>query len=159
MNTAGSLNYQQLCELIATNVSGATAKSVDGYLRGIYKTILRQLELNQKIVFQNFGRFELKERKGGEREINIPSRQSKYITYVEPKFIVTFKPSSVLDFCINDNNFIYNKRCETRTKIKKYRERRKERMRKRYNATSIYDLLNIANDRKEWIERNIEEDG
>ena len=161
MSKEVNLNYQELCELIAINVGGsrASAKSVDKYLKGIYKTILRQLELNKKINFKNFGHFEIKERKGGEREITIPSKRQKHITYVEPRFIITFKPSNVFDFCVNENNFKYDSRCETRTKIKKYKKRKKERTQKKYNARSIYDLLNIANERKDWIERNENKDG
>ena len=155
------LSYQDLCELIAKNVRGtsASATSVDKYLKGIYKTILRQLELNKKVNFKNFGHFEIKERKGGEREIKIPSKRHKHITYVEPKFVITFKPSNVFDFCVNENDFKYDSRCETKTKKKKYKKRKQERTRKSHQVRSIYDLLNIANERKEWIERNDDNNG
>lgn len=155
------IDYESFCNLIAQNVSGttATASSVDKYLRGIYKTILRQLELNQKINFRNFGCFEVKEQKGGYRKINNPMNNTQYIANVKSRYMITFNPSTVFKFCVNENNFKYNVRCEQKMKIQKYKKRKRERSRKRYNVTHIADLLNVANKRKEWIERNTDNNG
>lgn len=156
MSKSVDIDYESFCNLIASNVQGtsATAKSVDKYLKGIYKTILRQLEINKKINFKNFGCFEIKERKEDYRLINNPSNNTKYVAHIKPKFVISFNPSEVFNFCVNENNFKYHVRCEHKLKIHKYKKRRKERTRKRYNVTHIADLLNVANQRKEWIERN-----
>ena len=45
------ISYDDLCNLIANEIShrSASPNSVNVYLRALYKVILRQLELNQRI--------------------------------------------------------------------------------------------------------------
>ena len=50
MKNKNNLNYDDLCNLIANEVQHkASVDSVKRYLHGLYKVILRQLELNQRI--------------------------------------------------------------------------------------------------------------
>jgi nucleoid DNA-binding protein len=106
MKNNKNIDFDDLCNLIANDVQHkATIESVKRYLRGLYKVILRQLELNQRIYIKGFGTFEIKERKSGERLINNPKNNKKQIYYVEPRYFVSFKASSRLDHSINEGNF------------------------------------------------------
>lgn len=134
------LNFDDLCNLIANNVSGGSPKMAEKYLKGIYMTILRQLELNQRIYFKDFGYFEIKPRKSGERLINDPKTGEKRLVYVEPKFSIFFKESENFDYAVNGNGF---KMVTTKT------ERQKKRNKRKANCGNIADLLNKANKRKE----------
>ena len=133
-----NITYEDLCNMIANNYSGTTTPTtVDKYLKAIYKTILRQLELNQKVHFKGFGVFRVRERKSGERIINNPKNNTKEIVYVKPKLSISFKASSNFDYSVNENNFklfMGNEKPKKRYKNKKYGE--------------ISDLLNRANRRK-----------
>lgn len=130
------LKYDELCNLIALQVGrGASPNSVDRYLTAMYKVILQQLKLNKKIRFKNFGCFEIKNRKSGERLINDPNTQTKTLRYVKDRFLISFKPSEVFDKSVNDNGFkiITNKGINRLPKDK----------------MNTADLLNRAFDRKE----------
>ena len=134
------ISYDDLCNLIANEVIMASPNSVDRYLHGLYKVILRQLELNQRINIKGFGTFEIKERKSGERLINNPKNNKKQIYYVEPKYSITFKAASKFDYSVNENNF---KIVSDKTNARLNRENRKVPI---YNKTkTITDLLNRVN--------------
>ena len=139
------ISYDDLCNLVANEVVSqkATPHSAHTYLRALYKVILRQLELNQRIYLKNFGAFEIKERKSGERLINNPKNNTKQIYYIEPRYSISFKPSSNFDFSVNENDFkiVSDGRNATLS-----RESRKVPQRKKIEKAS--DLLNIANKRK-----------
>lgn len=141
-----NLSYDNLCNLIANNIHKATPSSVDRHLKGLYKTILRQLELNKKIYLKNFGSFEIKMRKEETRLINNPADNTKQIVHIEPKYIITFTPSSILDYCINENNF----KMPNSNKIENIRKdiKKQKRGRKKKNV-SIATLLNKANMKQE----------
>ena len=138
------IDYDDLCNLIANEVSGASPTSVDRYLYGLYKVILRQLELNQRINIKGFGTFEIKERKSGERLINNPKNNKKQIYYVKPRYSISFKAASKFDYSVNENNF---KIVSDKKNARLNRESRKVLINAK-NKT-IIDLLNIANRRKE----------
>ena len=140
------LNYEDLCNLIANNVHKATPSSVNNYLRGIYKTILRQLELNKKIYFKNFGSFEIKMRKEETRLINNPADKTKQIVHIEPKYIISFTPSSILDYSINQNDFKMLKSNAADSARKKINKSKRSRKKKKIDITT---LLNKANIRQE----------
>lgn len=144
MSKKTGLGYTELCELISAEVVGSTPQSVNRYLRAIYKTILRQLDLNNKVEFRNFGIFEIKERKSGERIINNPSNGTSYLTYVEPRNVIAFRPSEIFDFAVNENNFKYSKSCEN--KVKRKNKRKRNGKTKGLNNTA--DLINLINQRK-----------
>ena len=144
MKNSKDLTHEDLCNLIANEVkNGATIKSADKYLQAIYKVILRQLELNQRINIKGFGTFEIKERKSGERLINNPKNNQKQVYYVEPRYSISFKAASNFDYSVNENNFkiVSDKRNATLN-----RENRKPPVRTR--TKRITDLINKANKRK-----------
>ena len=139
------ISYDDLCNLIANEVprKSASPNSVSVYLRALYKVILRQLELNQRINIQGFGTFEIKERKSGERLINNPQTNEKQIYYVEPRYSISFKAASNFDYSVNENNFkiVSDSRNATLNK-----ENRKVPVRTK--TKRISDLINKANKRK-----------
>ena len=141
MSMTNDISYDDLCNLIANMTPNATPKSVDTYLRGIYETILRQLELNHRINIKGFGCFSIKERKSGVREIHNPNTNEKQLVYVKPKYSISFKASSKFDYSVNENNF----KLATDKKIKN--ESRKKRNKKLKRIENVIDLLNIANKR------------
>ena len=139
------ISYDDLCNLIANEVprKSASPTSVSAYLRALYKVILRQLELNQRINIQGFGTFEIKERKSGERLINNPQTNEKQIYYVEPRYSISFKAASNFDYSVNENDFkiVSDKRNNTLN-----RENRKPVIRSK--TKRVTDLINKANKRK-----------
>ena len=139
------ISYDDLCNLIANEVprKSASPTSVSAYLRALYKVILRQLELNQRINIQGFGTFEIKERKSGERLINNPQTNEKQVYYVEPRYSISFKAASNFDYSVNENDFkiVSDKRNNTLN-----RENRKPVIRSK--TKGVTDLINKANKRK-----------
>ena len=139
------ISYDDLCNLIANEVTrkSASPTSVSAYLRALYKVILRQLELNQRINIQGFGTFEIKERKSGERLINNPQTNEKQVYYVEPRYSISFKAASNFDYSVNENDFkiVSDKRNNTLN-----RENRKPVIRSK--TKRVTDLINRANKRK-----------
>ena len=139
------ISYDDLCNLIANEVprKSASPTSVSAYLRALYKVILRQLELNQRINIQGFGTFEIKERKSGERLINNPQTNEKQVYYVEPRYSISFKAASNFDYSVNENDFkiVSDKRNHTLN-----RENRKPIIRSK--TKRVTDLINKANKRK-----------
>lgn len=137
-----NISYDDLCNLIA-NYMGKTSSpvSVDRYLRAIYSFILRQLELNKKIYFKDFGSFEIRERKSGERIIYNPNTKQNEVVYVKPKFVVTFKPSSKLDYAINENNFNILHRNRTIEHNKVYKRKKNDTIASLLNKAQKRDLL------------------
>lgn len=143
MSKKVDLPYSDLCNLISNNVKRSSPKSVDHYLKGIYKTILRQLELNQKIYFKDFGTFEIKMRKATQKMINNPRDNTKQIYDIRPKYIISFTPSKVFDYSINENNFKRVSRLKTSDDVKKNKSP-KQKPKKHYKK-NIASLLNKAN--------------
>lgn len=145
------IKYNDLLEAIALKVSvtgGASANSVNKYLEALYDVILEQLELNGSIYIENFGTFTLKERKGGSRIINNLNDDGTHLVYVEPKNFVSFKPSSVLDYCINEGNFVFNKRNVKSSKKKVSKKRSDYYYGKKDNKIKKHtDLMNLMNER------------
>ena len=139
------ISYDDLCNLIANEVprKSASPTSVSAYLRALYKVILRQLELNQRINIQGFGTFEIKERKSGERLKNNPQTNEKQVYYVEPRYSISFKAASNFDYSVNENDFkiVSDKRNNTLN-----RENRKPVIRSK--TKRVTDLINKANKRK-----------
>lgn len=137
------ISYDDLCNLIANEVphNNASPNSASTYLRAIYKVILRQLELNQRIAIKGFGTFEIKERKSGVRLINNPQNNEKQLYYVEPRYSIGFKAASNFDYSVNENNF------KLISDIKNAELNKKNR--KAFTKTKrTIDLINKANKRK-----------
>ena len=155
-NIMSDIPYDDLCNLIALKVQSssrnpnATPHSADCYLQATYKVILDQLKLNQRILIKDFGVFEIRERKSGERVINNPNKNNeKNLVYVEPRNSITFRAAKKFDVSVNEGNF----KLATDEKIKnlgrKYRKKLKDRnnsTRKQYK--NVGDLLRIAKKRK-----------
>lgn len=113
------INFDDLCNLIALEVgSKATISSTKRYLKATYKIILKQLELNKRIYFKDFGYWEIKPRKSGEREINDPLNGGKRLVYVKPKYSIFFKPSINFDLSVNNGFKILTKKV-----LKKYKNK------------------------------------
>lgn len=131
------INYDDLCNLIALEIGNrATPSSVKKCLKATYKVILKQLKLNNRIYFKNFGYFEIKQRKSGERLILDPNTKEKKLVYVKPKYSISFKPSSIFDKSVNENDF------------KIITEKGVQRLKKRKpKISNTVDLLNTALER------------
>lgn len=147
------ISYDDLCNLIALKVktasrnANATPRSVDYYLKATYKVILDQLKLNNRINIKDFGIFEIKDRKSGERIINNPNKDNeKQLVYVKPRKSITFRAAKKFDVSVNENDF----KLATNEKIKNTgRDYRKSLNKTNKKIENIVDLLNIANKRKE----------
>lgn len=133
------ISYDDFCNLVANKVTRATICSTKKYLKAIYKVILEQLELNQRINIKGFGCFEIKERKSGERVINNPKNNELQLVYVKPKYSIFFKASSNFDYSVNENDF----KITSDKKLKKNTRRLKVK-----KKTELVDVINKANKRK-----------
>lgn len=143
MNNNNDLPYEDLCNLIALKVPHATVNSVDNYLRALYKVILRQLELHQRIHIKGFGVFDIKERKSGERLIYNPNAEEKRFVDVKPRYSIRFRASSKFDYSVNENNF----KIASDKKVKKHNSIKGSK-RKRRNTRNVADLFNRAEKRR-----------
>ena len=125
MNNNNDLPYEDLCNLIAIQIPHASVNSADKYLTALYKVILRQLELHNRILIKGFGVFEIKERKSGERIINNPILNEKQI--------------------VNENNF----KLADDKKVKKHNSHKVTKHKKKHKKMkNIADLLNRAEKNK-----------
>ena len=137
---ASDINYDDLCNLIALEMGGKTSpQKVKKFLRATYVVILRQLQLNNRIFFKNFGAFEIRQRQGGERVVGDFEGGSKLV-YVKPKNSISFKPSEIFDISVNENNF----------KIARNTNQRRKKKREKDNDISktVVDIINKAEERK-----------
>jgi nucleoid DNA-binding protein len=144
MKNKNNLDYDDLCNLIANEIQHkASVESVKRYLHGLYKVILRQLELNQRIYIKGFGTFEVKERKSGERLINNPKNNKKQIYYVKPRKFISFKAASKFSHSINEGDFklISDEKDATLRRMDR-------KVPINIHTNTIVDLLNIAERRK-----------
>ena len=140
------IKYEDLCNLIANKVNGGTPNSVSRYLEATYKVILDQLKLNNRIYLKDFGIFEIRERKSGERLINNPATNEKQLIYVEPRNCISFKAAKKFDISVNETNFIL----ANDKKVKKVgQEYRKDLYSPNKRIKNVADLINKANQRKE----------
>lgn len=148
------ISYDDLCNLIALKINNlynakASPHSVDYYLQSIYKVILDQLKLNNRINIKDFGIFEIKDRKSGERIINNPNKDNeKQLVYVKPKKAITFRAAKKFDVSVNENDF----KLVSDAKIKKLSRDYRKKLATSKNGNrfkNVVDLLKIANKRKE----------
>ena len=137
---ASDINYDDLCNLIALEMGGKTSpQNIKKFLRVTYVIILRQLQLNNRIFFKNFGAFEIRQRQGGERVVGDFEGGSKLV-YVKPKNSISFKPSEIFDISFNENNF----------KIARNTNQRRKKKREKDNDINktVVDIINKAEERK-----------
>ena len=145
MNNNNDLPYEDLCNLIAIQIPHASVNSADKYLTALYKVILRQLELHNRILIKGFGVFEIKERKSGERIINNPILNEKQIVYVEPRYSISFRAANKFDVSVNENNF----KLADDKKVKKHNSNKVTKHKKKHKKMkNIADLLNRAEKNK-----------
>lgn len=98
--------YEEICDLIAIQVGcGATRTASNRYFRAFYKLFLQQLKMNKKFMIPKFGTFEVKKRKERKMVVGDPVNGGTKLIYVEPRYYITFTPSSYLDTIINYNDF------------------------------------------------------
>lgn len=144
MKNNRDISYDDLCNLIANEIPYQTSQErVNNYLHALYKVILRQLELNQRINIKGFGVFEIKERKSGERLINNPKNNQKQIYYIEPRYSISFKAASNFDYSVNENNFkiVSDSRNATLNRASR-------KVPAKVKTKRVIDLINKANKRK-----------
>lgn len=165
MSNKTDLKIDQLCNLIGleSNFQPSTVRRV---LDATYKVILKQLELNQRIYFLDFGAFELYERAGGDKIMGDLVNGGAIIRYVEPRNKILFKPSDPLDKAINEGNF----EAPTRKK-KKYRKSHSTILKEYYQKNKmvnkptaeelVHKALNVSKARaenaEEWEVRRIKD--
>ena len=142
------LSFDNLCNLVAIKAGGASSPSAaKKYLTALYKVILEQLQINNRVVLWGFGIFEIHEREGGNRLLPdlTDEEKKKKLVYVKPRNVIRFKPSQILDTNINENNFKLKFSMQNKLKEKK-------KPSKRFFEENITDLLNIAERRsgKQW---------
>lgn len=131
------IKFDNLCNLIAMEVNGSTPNSVKKYLKGIYKVILQQLKLRNRIYFKGFGAWEIYERKSGERKLYNPNLGEIELHYVKPRTSISFKPSENFEASVNEGNFQILSDCKTKNFVKK----------KQRGDTNSSDIINKANRR------------
>lgn len=136
---ANDINYDDLCNLIALEIDeNISPQRVKKFLRATYRVILRQLQLNNRIFFKNFGAFEIKQRQSGERIVGDFEGGSKLV-YVKPKNSISFKPSEIFDISVNETNF----------KIARSTNIRRKKRKKDYDVSkTVVDMINRAETRK-----------
>lgn len=147
------ISYDDLCNLIAlkagTYNANATPHSVDYYLQATYKVILDQLKLNNRINIKNFGIFEIKDRKSGERIVNNPNKDNeKQLVYVKPRKSITFRAAKKFDVSVNENDFKLATNEKVRNVGREYRKKL-ETSKNYIGFKNVVDMLNRANKRKE----------
>ncbi len=98
------IGIDQICNLISLETKN-NPKTIRKILEATYSVILKQLELNDRIYFYNFGAFEISERPGGDKRMGDPVNGGTIVRYIKPKNMITFLPSSVFDKAVNEGNF------------------------------------------------------
>ena len=81
-------------------------------------------------------------RKGTQKMINNPKDKTKQIYDIRPKYIISFTPSKVFDYSINENNFKRVSRLKTAEKVEKNKPPKKK---PKHYKRNIVALLNKAN--------------
>lgn len=154
---SGRPNLNEFVNLIAEETS-LSSKTISRILNAIYNVLLIQLELNGSVIIPDFGTFTITEREEKTKLIPNPAdRNEMKLTYIKPKNIIKFKPSTVFDFCVNEGNFEYDNYSENKAKkkISKKRKSQRKALKSGYTYKDNYvDLVNFANKNKR--ERNEE---
>lgn len=145
------LKIEQLCNLVALECK-LSPKTVRTVLDALYKVILKQLELNKRIYFNNFGAFELKERPSGDKTMGTFIQGETVVRYIEARNKILFKPSDALDRAINEGGFVMPTRRKDKRKsraqiVREYNERHKAE--KPTTEELLVKALNVSQARKE----------
>ena len=145
------LKIDQLCNLVALECK-LSPKTVRSVLDALYKVILKQLELNQRIYFNDFGAFELKERPSGDKAMGNFNVGETVVRYVEARNKIVFKTSDALDRAINEGEFVRPTRKKKNRKsraqiVREYNDRHKAD--KPTTEELLVKALNVSQARKE----------
>lgn len=144
----GDIKINDLLNLIANEVGGnATPNMVKKYLNATEKVILKELKLNKRINFYEFGAFEVIDVGGYDRKIgNLHSGYGTTIKYIKPKTKIKFIPSSTFNKIVNEYDYeIPDSKKRKSKKEKRNKEIEHNERRKKVQPTmdeSIVDLLN-----------------
>lgn len=145
------LTIDQLCNLIAleSKLSPRTTRTV---LDSLYKVVLKQLKLNERIYFMDFGAFEIYERPSGDKKMGNFEEGGSIIRYIAPKIKVLFKPSEALERAINEDDFTPPNRRKKNKKsraqiVREYNERHKNE--KPTTEELLVKALNVSQARQE----------
>ena len=132
MSNAYDLKIDQLCNLIGLECkySPSTVRKV---LDATYSVILKQLELNKRIYFLDFGAFEIYERPSGDRVIGDFVNGGTKIQYVPERNRVIFKMADPLDRAVNEGGYIRPSR------KKKYKKSQAKIWRDYYERNKMVD--------------------
>ena len=145
------LKIEQLCNLVALECK-LTPATVRKILDALYNVILKQLELNGRIYFYNFGAFELKERPSGDVRMGNFNSGETVVRYVAPRNKIFFNISESFDRAINEGEF------KAPIRRKKYRKSRaqiikdyneKHKSEKPTTEELLAKALNVSQARKE----------
>ena len=145
------LKIDQLCNLVALECK-LSPKTVRSVLDALYKVTLKQLELNQRIYFNDFGAFELKERPSGDKAMGNVNAGQTVVRYVEARNKIVFKTSDALDRAINEGEFVMPTRKKKNRKsraqiVREYNDRHKAD--KPTTEELLVKALNVSQARKE----------
>ena len=145
------LKIEQLCNLVALECK-LSPKTVRNVLDALYKVILKQLELNKRIYFNDFGAFELKERPSGDKAMGNFNVGETVVRYVEARNKIVFKTSDALDRAINEGEFVMPTRKKKNRKsraqiVREYNDRHKAD--KPTTEELLVKALNVSQARKE----------
>ena len=145
------LKIDQLCNLVALECK-LSPKTVRSVLDALYKVTLKQLELNQRIYFNDFGAFELKERPSGDKAMGNFNVGETVVRYVEARNKIVFKTSDALDRAINEGEFVMPTRKKKNRKsraqiVREYNDRHK--VDKPTTEELLVKALNVSQARKE----------
>ncbi len=145
------LTIDQLCNLVALE-SKLTPRTIRTVLDSLYKVILKQLQLNNRIYFMDFGAFEMYERPSGDKVMGDFDNGGTIVRYVPPRNKIQFKVSDPLDRAINEGEFKPPNRRKLNKKtraqiVREYNERHKNE--KPTSEELLVKALNVSQARQE----------
>lgn len=145
------IKLNELCNLLANEVGGsASIASARKYLSALQRVILKELKLNQRIYFFNFGAFEIYESGGYDTKMgDIVKQEGTIYRYIPVKTKILFKPSKVLLNSINKNDFEPIKRKYNKKKIKKQDIEERKAKRRKEKISMEEAFTNMLNNKKE----------
>lgn len=120
-------NLEQLFELIINEMCvGSSVNSVERYFDAFYRVFIKQIAIKGKLHIPTFGTFYLEQKEDKVMKVGDPHNGGSKFIHVKPKYYVTFKQSSFMDRIMNDNDFVYSKKCGRPKTINKLKKKKKD---------------------------------
>lgn len=149
------IRLDDFLSLWATKVGyTATTKSMRRYLVGFQNVILEQLKLNEEVYIHNFGTFYLRKSGGDIRTMGDMKTKGKTVErFIAPRMVIAFKPSSVLERAVNENNFEFvpkksKKKYTTKVEAREVYNKKRRKPKKTFEEL-FCDITNEINDKRE----------